>query len=859
MMIRLLIILAFTSFLGTRASAQTLIQANIVNSAGEIVPSATVTIHSVSPDSMVGWAIADARGEFQKSVDYVGEIEIRTRSLGMRSDTTTITLPYPEVLLIKLVASDTELPQATVRTKRATVFERGDTTTFNVRDFRDSTDRRIEEVLRKIPGVDIKEDGAIEVYGRPLHRLLVEGSDLFGADYQLGSKNLNARDIGRVEIIEHYEDNPVLKSVNNSQDIVLNLKLEEDVKAALAGSIIAGLGYGEEIKYSAYASLYRIGRKNKSIFIGDLDNVASGLGFQGIGANYGNQQSDDLRQPVIDQQDLNSPPTIATAGLSAAYTDNTDVAFGTLRHISQLSRNWRLTFSGSTDRKRLAQRTFNQQTYTADDSTYLLQNTHNWNRRSARQEAEIILNRISPDQNTSVDIYVSGASAKDRFRETFERPGDTVTTSPTTAFRHFTLRSLISHALRPGLVTQLELFYGAGEQPVDFVVESPALEAVIAEQDISTNYRINQATYGIKNRWLLTRGPQLYRAQVNAGSVRLNKFGADRDYTSFDLGIQSKFSSKTTLRTSAGGEYSRFLQNVSAPNFIYQLSADLEHRLSAEEELNGTISIGTQQPNLTRQLTTFGYLYDAFQVVTPAPPIELVGVRSASLTYLRKDYLKLTQTLIRLNVSEQRNAATFTGTFLDNISLTEYGYGQDRRSATLSGQYSKFITGLKSDFKARAAVGYSRTGVRIGEEEQVLRFLSPSANLDGGVLLFRRWRIKGRSGLSLRRLISDGAAWFTAWNSEVESVVSFKTGNFATGFSYLRTSGRSGRQVARGLYLGVRRTFQLGDNDVLFSGRLYNPFNQSNYASQFVGDIFTFTESVPALPRYFYFTVDFSL
>src|SRR5690606_27441794 len=100
-----------------------------------------------------------------------------------------------------------------------------DTVVFNINSYKDGTERKIEDVLRKLPGIEINElSGIIKYKGKSIETVMLEGDDLFGSNYTLGTKNINADMVTEVEAIENYSENALLKGIEHSEKVALNLK-----------------------------------------------------------------------------------------------------------------------------------------------------------------------------------------------------------------------------------------------------------------------------------------------------------------------------------------------------------------------------------------------------------------------------------------------------------------------------------------------------------------------------------------------------------------------------------------------------------------------------------------------------------
>ena len=88
-----------------------------------------------------------------------------------------------------------------------------DTTTIKTASFTNKTEQTLEDVLKKLPGIEVQQDGSIKAHGVAIDKLLIEGEDMFNKNYKLLTKNLDANVLDAVQIIDDYEDNPVLKKI----------------------------------------------------------------------------------------------------------------------------------------------------------------------------------------------------------------------------------------------------------------------------------------------------------------------------------------------------------------------------------------------------------------------------------------------------------------------------------------------------------------------------------------------------------------------------------------------------------------------------------------------------------------------
>lgn len=154
-----------------------------------------------------------------------------------------------------------------------------DTLTYNIEKYKDGTERKIQDVLKKLPGIEVNEkSGEIKYKGKSVETVTLDGDNLFGYNYSLGTKNINIDMLEQVQAIENYSDNPLLKDIEGGEKVSINLKLKKG-KTDYSGTLDFGLGINEETKLlnNTNASILGISKNYKSFGI---------LSFNNIGINH---------------------------------------------------------------------------------------------------------------------------------------------------------------------------------------------------------------------------------------------------------------------------------------------------------------------------------------------------------------------------------------------------------------------------------------------------------------------------------------------------------------------------------------------------------------------------------------------
>ncbi|WP_146870435.1 carboxypeptidase-like regulatory domain-containing protein, partial [Flavobacterium branchiophilum] len=151
---------------------------------------------------------------------------------------------------------------------------KGDTIVYNADSFKSGTERKLEDVLKKLPGVEVNADGEVEVEGKKVSKLMVEGKDFFDGDTKLGVKNIPADAIDKVQVLRNYNENSILKGVENNQDnVAMNIKLKSGKKNFWFGDVTAGAGINDTKRYIINPKLFYYNPKYSVNLITNFNNI----------------------------------------------------------------------------------------------------------------------------------------------------------------------------------------------------------------------------------------------------------------------------------------------------------------------------------------------------------------------------------------------------------------------------------------------------------------------------------------------------------------------------------------------------------------------------------------------------------
>ena len=173
------------------------------------------------------------------------------------------------------------MKEAALKLKPAVVKEdivnvKADTVTFDAGSFTQRTDNTLKQVLVRIPGVTVSEQGAVRYMGDPISRFYIEDLDLLGARYGIAVNNLNPQDVASVQVYKNYQDKKVLQGVVFASKPAMNIKLKAKAKAKWIWSTGAALGCSP-LLYSAEMTAMRFDKGSQTIALAKSNNIGKDI------------------------------------------------------------------------------------------------------------------------------------------------------------------------------------------------------------------------------------------------------------------------------------------------------------------------------------------------------------------------------------------------------------------------------------------------------------------------------------------------------------------------------------------------------------------------------------------------------
>ena len=233
------------------------------------LPDSTMAVGNVTNNDGV-FSVSARPGKYVLKISYVGYLSY-LKPLQLTSSKPSINLGKimleTDAILLNEAVVTAEAPQVTVA---------GDTLGYNASAYRTSEGAMLEELVKKLPGAEVDDDGNVKINGKEVKKLMVDGKEFFGGDVKTGLQNLPVNMIEKINAYDRQSDNARITGIDDGEEeTVLDLTVKKGMNQGWIGNMDGGIG--TEDRYSASANVNRFAsnseKSSQLSFIGRANNV----------------------------------------------------------------------------------------------------------------------------------------------------------------------------------------------------------------------------------------------------------------------------------------------------------------------------------------------------------------------------------------------------------------------------------------------------------------------------------------------------------------------------------------------------------------------------------------------------------
>ena len=228
---------------------------------------------------------AEDNGEFTIILEQTySKIYFEVTAMGYKKISDSIISPKKETtynFYYILKEKTEELEEVIIKQEKIEIAE--DTISFNAKSYKDGTERKVEDLIKKLPGMEVDANGSIKYQGKNVTAVQIEGDDLFGYNYAMGTRNISIDMIEQIQAIDNYSANPLLKGIENSENVSLNLKLRKN-RLDITANGNMGSGFDSDIKARNDLNFNVLGISKKYKSFGNISY--NNVGMNNSGDDY---------------------------------------------------------------------------------------------------------------------------------------------------------------------------------------------------------------------------------------------------------------------------------------------------------------------------------------------------------------------------------------------------------------------------------------------------------------------------------------------------------------------------------------------------------------------------------------------
>lgn len=339
--LRLLISLLVIASQHVFAQTTTIIDGYVKGTDGK-ASDAYVTVSPKGKSVILGFADVDVTNGYYKVEFAIDTDSVIVTAAGMTIGKNVRTVPN-RTQRIDFVTVEQVMQIKEVTVKAPKIRKSGDTISYNVATYAKQDDRVIGDVIKRMPGMEVSENGRITYNGKDISKFYIEDMDMLQSRYGLATKNVNAKDVTTVQVMENHQAIKSLRGKELTDDVAVNLKLRPNAKGTFAVNTMLGSGFqeksvvGDNLLWTGEAVSMYFGKRRQNMVVYNGDNTGNDASSQ-LKEQYAIRS---VRLYPFCPMGVVMPPT---AGVSQKrYLDNHSHVLS-VNHLEKLGNDTELTF-----------------------------------------------------------------------------------------------------------------------------------------------------------------------------------------------------------------------------------------------------------------------------------------------------------------------------------------------------------------------------------------------------------------------------------------------------------------------------------------------------------------------------------
>jgi hypothetical protein len=260
---------------GIALGQRTEIRGTVTDTTLQPLSSATIMLLNAEDSILVSFAVSDPEGAFLIKQVKPNDYLLQVSYLGFQTHFQEISITDADPVDVGAINMQHEgalLSEVEITAEHVPIQIKKDTIEYNAEAFKGQPNDAVEDLLKKLPGMEVESDGTVKAQGETVEKVLVDGKEFFGTDPKIATKNLPADAVDKVQVFDKLSDMAEFSGIDDGDRTkTINLALKEDHKKGVFGNISAG--YGSDDRYETKTNINRFTESSQLSFIGMANNV----------------------------------------------------------------------------------------------------------------------------------------------------------------------------------------------------------------------------------------------------------------------------------------------------------------------------------------------------------------------------------------------------------------------------------------------------------------------------------------------------------------------------------------------------------------------------------------------------------
>lgn len=225
-----------------------------------------INVQLLQNNRTISFKKTDNTGKCIFELSEKGVFSLKFTSMLYKSEIIDIDTHKKDFFEITLQSQIKEIETVEIKARPKIATAKEDTIVFNIKAIKDGTERTTEDLIKKIPGLDVNDNGKVSYKGKVLGQILIDGNEFFGKNHKIATQNISAEMLEGVDLWENYT------TINGGKSSALNLRLKDQYKGKITGDLQTL--YGSDNNYLFHSNFFRFSKLGNLALVIDANSVA---------------------------------------------------------------------------------------------------------------------------------------------------------------------------------------------------------------------------------------------------------------------------------------------------------------------------------------------------------------------------------------------------------------------------------------------------------------------------------------------------------------------------------------------------------------------------------------------------------